>query len=1348
MPKNRRVCALAALLLIGFAAQAAAQQPAPPTLAQAPRAQSQPKHKSFRTHFTFHNTDVAKLLRRLRRFGLRLPVTVVGKVTTRVDVSVPISELFRSRDYQISATIDSPRLTIAGQDLWSIHAELAYAGGLLSLTDFNFDLASPDTAPAGKVTGGGQMQLNPPGDLRLTMRAQGVLADRLAASPLAASLPWLKGVRGRIDGDVSAAAGVDDLKVPAAWRIDGQAAIGQLAIAGVPPLDGQTRVHVEKGLLNISQLRVRSGDTSLAGSVQVQVAAPYAFQAVLDGSIPRLQAWQAWIAKFVALPGPIAGRVNFSTQVAGTLTPSQLRTATGKFDAAGLSLDGFEIDRLQGDLASDGRNAVVRNLRISVFGGTVTGSLSAPLSSTGQMAMEFAWTGVQLAPAARAAGLSRPVAGAASGRVNAQVPLERLRELTAWAATGSATASGIRVYGSSINQTAATFQLAHGRVGVPSLTGDFDGGRLSGSLSLDLAAPYRTTANMELVGGDLSRFNALPGALRPPVELAGRYSVRAGAQGTLEPLAGHAAGGFIAVDARAGRARADRLSFVFSGTQDALRVDNLQASLWGGQASGKASLSFTPQGPPGEAAIQWQGINLASLAQLTPQVPANVRGTTSGRIQLGVPAGRLMQWAEWTADGRAQAAGLGVGAFELGQASAEFAVREKKLQATRLELTGPMGTFQANAQLSMLAPLDYSAHLQVTQANLAVLAALPQLSALGTSTAGKLGALIDVHGTLQPLVVSGQANLSASGVVIHRMKIDRATLEARFDRRRLELLAAEMELYDGRATASGAINLDGPSKLQAQMQGIDLATLAASQGYAPGHLAAVANGNLTLEIGAGKLADPTDWQLHAALELPKIAAGKADLGTLDAAADYQPGTLSYHAKGQLLGGTLVAQGKVHLSPGKKPLLPGEGQVQLDGVQLDKLATLLNRPVLAPLSGTLSLAANVHPPQQDTGTAPIGSGSFALNDLHWHDQVLIDRFAGQLRATQRRIELVDTEGGFAGGSVRLNAVMDLARPLASVFSLEIMDAQLAPLGALVGEQRPLLRGGFDLALRGSLARPWALYGTAVVGEGQVAGVRISDARFSLDAEVDPLTGTGQFQVSQASMTVGDGRATGQVTADFRGQLRIQASASFSNLNLRTISGQLSSVGRMTSGKISGTLTASGQNVRSIDDLSGTIKAKLSQTQAMSLPGLDRVVPFLSGGISTSTVFDQGRLVGSFSHGVLRVRQFSLSSSSLKVFADGTITRTLRLNLNVTARTGQQGGGGLLSTAFLAELPLFGPTPIGLIIEANRLLANQVVNLVVRGTLSNPSISIRPIPLLAEEAVRFFLLQVPGGAALGP
>jgi hypothetical protein len=1342
---------LAGALLLCCAEPAAAQNPAagdatlpaPAGNAQTLPAPAAAQRRQFHTHFSFRNTDIAKLLRRLERFGLKVPIEISGKATTRVDVTVPIRELFRGSDYRVSATIDSDRLLIAGQDLRAVHAQISYGDGVLELADFRFELApqGDQAAPSGQIAGSGQMQLIPRGNLRLNLRMQDVLVDRLVAS-----LPSLQGASGHIHGNLSATAPVTDLKTPTAWRIEGQAAVSRLAIPGAPPLEAQAQFQLHDGRLDITRLHASSGDALLDGTGQVQAVAPYAFQTSLVLSLPRLQTWQPWLAKFVTLPWTPQGQARLSAQASGTLAPMQLRTAAGRIQAGELALGPMSIDRLQGDLATDGKNVALRNLQIGLYGGAINGSLALPLASTGQLAMEFAWSGIQIGKIAAAVGLPVPVTGLAAGRISAQVPLARLREVPAWSASGSIALSAVQVYAWTSNQTAAAFQLAAGRLVVSNLAGDLDGGRATGSLSLEFAAPYRSTVNLELVNGDLSRFNSLPGRLHPPLNVAGRYSVRTSLQGSLQPLEVQAAGGFLAQGARLGPIAVDRVSFVYRGSQDALRVEDFQASLFGGQAAGSAALSLAPTAPPGEAALRWQELDLAALAPLAPQLSVGVRGRTTGSVQLRTPAGRPTAWADWTAEGHAQIAGLGLGPYDLGQFAADFGLREQRLQAARIELTGPMGTMHISAQVGLSAPMDYTAHLQITKANLAVLAALAQPARPGqpgSTIAGQLAGLVDVQGTLEPLTVTGKASVAATDVVADRLKIERATLAARFDRRRVELTTAEADLYEGRASASGTVNLDDTSRLQAKLQGVNLARLASSLGYAPGHLAAVADGSLNLEIARGQLPHPDAWQAHAEIKIPEIKSGKAYLGTLSAKADYRQGDLSYQASGGLLGGNVNAQGELKTATGKQPFALGTGKWQLAGAQLDQLAALADRPALLPLSGTLSVAANVHAPRE--GESTIGSGKWQLADVHWNNQVILSRLGGGIRITPKRVDFVDTQGNLAGGTVLLASRIDLAQPRASAFSFELIDAQLSRLSALAGP-RIATQGTLDLALRGNLARPWQIYGTAVVSDATLAGVRLSDARFSLAAEFDPLTMTGQAEVSQAAATLAGGRATGKLKVDFRGQLSIQASASFASVDLRTISSQLSSVGKMVAGKVSGNIAASGQNVRSLDDLSGTVHARFSRTQAMSLPLLSSVGPFLSGGASSATVFDDGRFVGTFSKGVLRVKKFTLVSDSLQLYVDGTITRTLRLNLNVTARTNQEGTTGLLSTALAIAIPLAGPTPVGLLLEANRLLANQTINLVVGGTLSHPSVSVQAAPLLAEEAVRFFLLQVPGSAAV--
>jgi hypothetical protein len=60
---------------------------------------------------------------------------------------------------------------------------------------------------------------------------------------------------------------------------------------------------------------------------------------------------------------------------------------------------------------------------------------------------------------------------------------------------------------------------------------------------------------------------------------------------------------------------------------------------------------------------------------------------------------------------------------------------------------------------------------------------------------------------------------------------------------------------------------------------------------------------------------------------------------------------------------------------------------------------------------------------------------------------------------------------------------------------------------------------------------------------------------------------------------------------------------------------------------------------------------------------------------------------------------------------------------------------------ARLSVLVSPPIGLLLEANQFLANQVVYLEVTGTIHSPTIRVRALPLLQEEAIRFFLLSAP-------
>jgi hypothetical protein len=133
-------------------------------------------------------------------------------------------------------------------------------------------------------------------------------------------------------------------------------------------------------------------------------------------------------------------------------------------------------------------------------------------------------------------------------------------------------------------------------------------------------------------------------------------------------------------------------------------------------------------------------------------------------------------------------------------------------------------------------------------------------------------------------------------------------------------------------------------------------------------------------------------------------------------------------------------------------------------------------------------------------------------------------------------------------------------------------------------------------------------------------------------------------------------------------------------------------------------------------------------------------YLAGGLSPSTRFGNGDLRARLARGVVRIQRLSLSSANLQLFVEGAVSLAGRLNLSVVANTGQINFTPAL-LLIAARLSTLVSPPIGLLLEANQFLSNQVVYLDVTGTVRAPTIRIKPLPMLEEEAIRFFLLESP-------
>src|SRR4029077_21011953 len=108
----------------------------------------------------------------------------------------------------------------------------------------------------------------------------------------------------------------------------------------------------------------------------------------------------------------------------------------------------------------------------------------------------------------------------------------------------------------------------------------------------------------------------------------------------------------------------------------------------------------------------------------------------------------------------------------------------------------------------------------------------------------------------------------------------------------------------------------------------------------------------------------------------------------------------------------------------------------------------------------------------------------------------------------------------------------------------------------------------------------------------------------------------------------------------------------------------------SGRANGRFDFRGENVRDVDDLSGTLAVEFTQPSTLETPFFRPLAPYISPGQSV-TGFTRGDLLAHLSRGIFRIQRLTLEAPSARVIADGSVSVEGRLDLSVAALTGQIG-----------------------------------------------------------------------------
>jgi hypothetical protein len=510
-----------------------------------------------------------------------------------------------------------------------------------------------------------------------------------------------------------------------------------------------------------------------------------------------------------------------------------------------------------------------------------------------------------------------------------------------------------------------------------------------------------------------------------------------------------------------------------------------------------------------------------------------------------------------------------------------------------------------------------------------------------------------------------------------------------------------------------------------------LGRLAHDAARLPFELSAVTSAQLAVQIPPGALESPTAWEIDGKFETPQLAVNQTPLGDLNGSIQRKSTAFNYRLDGHLADGTVHAAGQWdELTPDNA----SGGSIDLSKLRIERLARAFPASrSLQNLSGEIDL----HLPYRHSGQADwlTGSGVFRLSDIHWGRETLIDRAQGVLRLTPGRIVVENLTGRFAQGDLQGDAIIEAADLSRSRFRLSLRHAASEMLVSPWSELQGEVKGFIDAEIEGSLRRPWQARGQVRMNRGEFFSLPVVGLRLPFIARLDPGSAALAIDVNNGASQLGRGRAQIQFSATSAESVTLNLQTRFTDADLQTLLGSASSFGLGGDSRVSGTLTLSGRNVRGVRDLSGAIECQFKTLHAGGVPVVQKLQPYLTGGLSGGG-FERGDLRGRISNGVMTVERLSMSGASSRVYATGRVSLAGNLDLNVSA-SNYQLPGGAAGSALLARIPVATTTPVGLLISANRLMANRVIYLDVTGTISSPIVQVRPLPLLGDEAVRFFL-----------
>jgi hypothetical protein len=758
--------------------------------------------------------------------------------------------------------------------------------------------------------------------------------------------------------------------------------------------------------------------------------------------------------------------------------------------------------------------------------------------------------------------------------------------------------------------------------------------------------------------------------------------------------------------------------------------------------------------PPGEtsAALTLTRLPVGPVLAAVPDLGVSGGGTVTGRAEFRAPFDKISDPTTWAASAKLTSDELAVAGRTAKAVSFSAAVAKGVVSLSDTAATIEGIPVTAAGTLGLTGEFKFDATVKATGASVTDLRKLVPEAELPVPVEGALNAEARLTGTLSPLALSAAGHVTASDLTLNKTPANHLDVRWQLDPDRLRVTQLTARVFGG--TVDGRLDYPlKPDRAGSFAVGFKELDAAAARSFVPDFPVRV-TGAVTGNV-AGTIPPAKDGSrignLDVDLTAPKLTVQGFPAERLAGKAAVRGGAVEYSLEGHTLGGTFEVKGRY---PGAKQAPPAKdapkaprGTVRFNNLDLSQLARAFRTDSLRPLSGRVDLTFDF---ENDLSA---GAGRVIVRGLRWGREATADEIAGVLLLHDGFLELRDLGGSLAGGILRGRARLKLDEPERNFVTLTLDRADAGRLLAPIPELAGTVTGDLSLVVRGNFGRAPRATGTVTLARGSVGGADLAEVRVPF--EVSGRAGVGRLTVHDATAHAGAGRTTGLLSVDWGvgAGVRVGGQLRLIDVPIRALAPSLGENAFVGTGRVTGRLDLAGQNVRSVNDLTGNLVAVLNGASVREIPLLRQAVPYLNP-IGASRAFQSGDVRATLAGGVFRVQRLALANPTAQVFADGSITLASgRLDLDVVAHTGRVGPDVRGLALLGVRLPTIGPVPIGLLKDVSDFLSNRTIRLTITGTTGNPVVRVNAGALLRDEAVRFFLnryvlpADVAGGLGLG-